>query len=275
MPPVAYDTQETLKKGRKRWFQARIYPLKGATGEIRNVIMMYEDITEQKWAEEDLQKLSAQLIDAQEAERKRISQELHDEMGQALTAMRINLTAMEKELPLDLAVKIRDRLTETSWLLDQVLEQVRELSLDLRPSMLDDLGLGPTLRWYLNRFARRLDVEVEVETVGLEERLPAELETLLYRVVQEALTNVAKHANAHWVRLRIERGESIVTAALEDDGIGFDVLKSAGGDASHDGMGLLGMRERVALWGGRFHIESSAARGTRLTIEIPLARCPD
>jgi signal transduction histidine kinase/AmiR/NasT family two-component response regulator len=238
------------------------------------------EIAERKRAEEevtkhrrDLQSLSAQLINAQEAERKRISRELHDEMGQALTAMSINLAAIEKELLPELSPMIRERLAETSSLADQTLEQVRELSLDLRPSMLDDLGLLPTLRWYVNRYAKRLDIEVEFEAIDFEERLAAEVETALYRVVQEALTNAARHAQANRVRIRLEREESTVAGLIEDDGQGFNVEEVAGRETSERGAGLLGIRERVASLGGRFRIQSRPGQGTRLSLEIPIADC--
>jgi two-component system sensor histidine kinase UhpB len=270
MPPVAYHTPETLKTGRKRWFQARIYPVKGDRDEIRNVIMMYEDITERQWATEDLQKLSAELMNAQEAERKRISQELHDELGQALTAMRINLAALEKDLSLGLPTS-RNKLSETGVLVDETLEHVRELSHALRPTMLDELGLVPTLRWYVNRYAERLGIEVEFEAMDLGDRPAAEIETALYRIVQEALTNIAKHAQARRVHLRLSRQESKVTALIEDDGIGFDVQKRMAADAPGSGAGLFGMRERVALWGGTFTIQSRPDQGTRLFVELPLS----
>jgi signal transduction histidine kinase len=219
--------------------------------------------------ERDLQKLSAQLLSAQEAERKRISQELHDEMGQALTAISINLAAIEKELPSGIISMIRGRLEETRSLADQTLEQIRELSLNLRPAMLDDLGLVPTLRWYVNRYATRLNIEVELDAIGVEERLSPETETVLYRIMQEALTNAARHAQAHRVRIRLERKEATVTASIEDDGQGFDVEVVTGRKALEHGVGLLGIRERVASVGGNFSIESYLGQGTRLTIEIP------
>jgi signal transduction histidine kinase len=219
--------------------------------------------------ERDLRRLSAQLINAQEAERKKISQELHDEMGQALTAISINLAAMEKELPSEFAPMIRERLAETSWLADQTLEQIRELSLSLRPAMLDDLGLVPTLRWYVNRYAKRLNIEVEFDAVRFEERPSPEVETVLYRVVQEVLTNVARHAQANRVRICLERKETTINAFIEDDGRGFDVEQVVGRETLECGVGLLGIRERVAALGGHFSIESGPGRGTRLSVEVP------
>ena len=271
MPPVAYHTPETIKTGRKRWFQARIYPVKGERGEIRNVIMMYEDITERQWATEDLQKLSAELMNAQEAERKRISQELHDELGQALTAMRINLAALEKEALPNLSRASQAKLTETGRLVDETLDHVRELSHALRPTMLDELGLVPTLRWYVTRYAERLGIRVEFEAIGLEDRPAVEIETALYRIVQEALTNIARHAQARQVHLRLACQESRLMALIEDDGIGFDAHKWMAADTASSGAGLFGMRERVARCGGTFTIQSRPGRGTRLFVELPLA----
>jgi len=235
-------------------------------------------VTERKKAEEavtkhrrDLQGLSARLINAQEAERKRIAQELHDEMGQALTAMAIDLAAIEKELPSELALMTADRLAETRSLADQTLQQIRELALDLRPAMLDDLGVVPTLRWYVNRYARRLHIDVEFEAIDFEERLTPEVETVLYRVVQESLTNVARHAEANRVHVHLERKESTVAGFIEDDGKGFDIEEVVGREDPARGAGLLGIRERVASLRGSFSILSRPGEGTRLSFEIPIA----
>ncbi len=274
MPPVAYHTLETLKLGRKRWFQARIYPVKGDRGEIRNVIMLYEDITERQWATEDLQRLSAQLMNAQEAERKRISRELHDELGQALTAMRINLASLESDLLPTLSAANGEKLVETGRLLDEILDHVRELSLAFRPTMLDELGLVPTLRWYADRYAKRLGIEVEFEASGLENRLPTEIETALYRVVQEALTNIARHAQARRVHLHLARKGSKVTASIQDDGAGFDLEKRTATGPPDSGAGLIGMRERIALLGGTFSLQAAPGRGTRLSVVVPVSLQP-
>jgi hypothetical protein len=168
MPPVAYHTPETLKTGRKRWFQARIYPVKDSRDEIRNVIMTYEDITDRQWATEGFQRLSAELMNAQEAERKRISQELHDELGQALTAMRINLTALEK----DLFPRFSDEPTKVDR--DQ---PVSGRNVGARPRAFscsapydaDELGLVRPCAG-MSRYAERLGIEVEFEAMDLEDR---------------------------------------------------------------------------------------------------------
>ena len=268
IPPVAYDTPETLKTGRKRWFQARIYPVLDERREIRNVIMMYEDITEHRWAAEDLQRLSIELMNSQESERKRISQDLHDDLGQALTAIRINLAGMERDLAAELSPLNAERLGEASMLVEQMLEHVRDLSHDLRPPMLDELGLVPTLRWFIKRQITRLGIDIEFETLEMEDRLAVDAETVLYRAVQEAFTNIARHARARRVKVRLLQNHTRVVLSIEDDGSGFDMKKWTA-DLSA-GAGLFGMRERVARAGGTLALFSRPGQGTRLSIELPL-----
>jgi signal transduction histidine kinase len=222
--------------------------------------------------EQELQKLSTRLIEAQEEERGRISRELHDEIGQVLTAMSINVAEIEKRLPQELEPAIKERLAETVALSEQMSKQISALALDLRPSLLDDLGLMPALRWYLSRYTERSGIQVRMEAVDLEKRLHPEVETALYRVVQEALTNVARHARATNVRLRLEHKAASVVATIEDNGQGFDTEKVARRRAPERGAGLLGMRERVTLLGGSFRVESVPQGGTRLSAAIPLRR---
>jgi signal transduction histidine kinase len=210
------------------------------------------------------------MVSAQEEERRHISQELHDELGQALTAIAFDLAAIEEELGPELAPAIKNRLAEARSLADQVDERVSEIALDLRPSLLDDLGLLSALHWYVNRYTQRLDIEVEMEVVGLDERLLPEVETALYRMVQEALTNVAKHAQASKVGIRLERAESAVVAIVEDDGRGFNVGTITGPAPPERGAGLLGIQERADLLGGTLSIESTPGQGTRLVIEVPI-----
>ncbi len=223
---------------------------------------LLEAVTRHK---EDLQRLSKEILDAQEAERKRISLELHDELGQALTAIGINLEELEKALPPEVSPRLKERLAETTDLADETLEQVREMALGLRPSLLDDLGLVPALRWYISQLAQRLTIEIGFEAVDCGDRLPMQVETALYRIVQEALTNIIRHAEASYARVRLECTASTIVTTIEDDGQGFDVEAAA----SRGGVGLLGMRERAALLGGSVSIDSQPGRGTRLTLEIP------
>lgn len=223
-----------------------------------------------------LRALTNKLTEVQESERRQIARELHDEMGQALTALRINLAAVEQTLPSNTSAQSRERLSEAIQLTEQTLEQIRELSLDLRPPMLDDLGLVPTLRWYLKRYASRTTISAELTVLGSEQRLSSVIETALYRVLQEALTNVARHAGATTVYLQLRYDGRTVTAQVEDDGDGFVVNDSLSPNLDARGMGLLGMRERVTLLGGTFQIESAPGKGTQLWLEIPVeGHCND
>lgn len=257
--------------GETKWFAAKLSPLL-LDDEFAGAVAVSRDTTKRKQAEEvatkhkeDLQRLSNLLLDAQEAERKRISLELHDELGQALTVIGMNLEELEKAVPPEVSPRFKDRLAETTGLADETLEQVREMALGLRPSLLDDLGLVPALRWYINRLAQRLVVEISFEAVACQDRLPTQVETALYRIVQEALTNIAKHALASRAHVHLECRPSSIVTTIEDDGQGFDLEATD----VRGGVGLLGMRERVALLGGSLSIDSQPGRGTRLTLEIP------
>jgi len=227
-----------------------------------------------------LRALTGKLTEVQEIERKQLARELHDEMGQALTAISMNLSIIRKDLP-DTCLDIcGERLDEASLLVDETLEQVRELSLNLRPPMLDDLGLVPTLRWYIQRYSKRTGMAVDFDTThfecnanvdgsGLDDRLHPDLETAFYRVLQEALTNVARHAGATTIRLSLRRTDSGVSAYVEDDGCGFDVATVMDQNLPGIGAGLLGMRERMVLLGGRLTLQSEPGTGTQLHFSVP------
>ncbi|MDQ3248076.1 MAG: histidine kinase, partial [Chloroflexota bacterium] len=227
---------------------------------------LFEAVNQQRT---QLRALTQQLTQVQENERRQLARELHDEVGQALTAIRINLAAIQKELPAATRVKVQERMDETTLLTDQIVEQIRELSLDLRPPMLDDLGLTPTLRWYLRRYSTRTAIATELMLTGLESRLAPALETALYRVTQEALTNIAKHAAATQVKVRLLRDGASVVLRIEDDGKGFDVAATVNAEGQAPGMGLLGMRERMTLLHGSFDITSGSNRGTCLHFSVP------
>lgn len=216
-----------------------------------------------------LKKMSARILEAQEAERKRISIELHDEMGQALTGIGINLAVIERLLPDTINPAIRERIGETRLLADQSSDQIKDLSFHLRPSILDDLGLEPTLRWYISRYAKRMGLQVDFEVCDCDASLAIETKTLLYRVVQEALNNVAKHAQARKVAVRIECSEKTTTLSVEDDGIGFRSEDPDPASAPTSGLGLIGIRERMSLVDGNLQIYSEPGKGTRVVVEVP------
>jgi two-component system sensor histidine kinase UhpB len=213
-------------------------------------------------------KYLSQIIEAQENERKRISRELHDEIGQALTAIKFNLDIMDRDLPSTFLV-IRERLGEAKSLSNQTLAAMRQLSMDLRPTMLDDVGLIPTLRWYIQNFSNRLDIYSNFQAIGLEEKLPPQIETAFYRIIQEALNNVAKHAEATRVEISLERSDSIISVSVTDNGRGFDLDKVLRPESLEKGFGIIGMQERVSLLWGKMDIQSRPDFGTYIYIEVP------
>jgi signal transduction histidine kinase/PAS domain-containing protein len=212
---------------------------------------------------ERLQLLSSELVRAQEAERKHIARELHDQIGQSLTAALLTLQGgIDKALP--------SRLETATELIEQVLQQVRTLSLELRPSMLDDLGLIPTLRWFITRQAELVGFHAEFifdEQIG---RYPNDIETTCYRIVQEALNNATRHAQAHSVRVELTQQEGELKVTINDDGVGFDVEQALRRVAAQRSFGLLSMQERVALVGGTFQIDSAPGEGTTIFVRLPI-----
>jgi signal transduction histidine kinase len=214
-----------------------------------------------------LQSLSQALIESQEAERRHLARELHDEIGQALTAVTLNLDALRKSERRDEAGRC---IEETSRLIKHLIEQVRDLSLDLRPSILDDLGLAAALRWYVARNAERSGVAIEFRAPSLEERLPPEIETACFRIAQEAVTNIVRHAHASRASVEIERTARELELKVSDDGAGFDVEQARDQARAGKSFGLVGMEERAALLGGSLEVESRRGRGTELRFRLPL-----
>jgi signal transduction histidine kinase len=233
---------------------------------------LYEELQH----EEELRRhLLERLIAVQEDERKRIALELHDQTGQLLTSLIMALGAVGEAESLS---QVRTYLPDLREIVAQVLREIHDLALELRPSVLDDLGLLPALRNLHKGFEDRFHVPVDLQVLGLDgERLPAKVETALYRIVQEALTNVARHAAAEHVSVLLERRRASVKLIVEDDGRGFDVagagsapLRFAQAQDSPERLGLYGMRERASLLGGTLTIESSPGTGTAIFVEVPL-----
>jgi len=214
-----------------------------------------------------LQALSQRLVDAQETERRRIAHELHDEIGQILTAAKLSIQTAQS-LPADRAA---NALTGGIEAVERALQRVRDLSLDLRPSLLDDLGLVPALRWFLDRQAQRASFSVHFDGSPLARRLDPDLEIVCFRIVQEALTNIARHADAESVVVSIAEDESKVDLTIEDDGLGFDVVEALDRAARGESIGLLGMRERAALAGGELAVRSTPGGGTTIHAQLPLS----
>lgn len=210
--------------------------------------------------------LVEKLIRAQEDERKRIARELHDETSQSLTSMKLGLRVIEEEKDLD---KVRNVSAELRETLGQTLEVVSGLARDLRPSVLDDMGLKAALTRYINNCSNRLGLRIGLHTEGLDEcRFPSYLETAVYRIVQESLTNVMKYANAENVSVVVRYDGELLTAIVEDDGTGFSMDEILSGK-DNTGLGIFGMQERAVFVGGALEIESAPGKGTAVYLKIP------
>ncbi|MBN1811170.1 MAG: PAS domain S-box protein [Anaerolineae bacterium] len=213
---------------------------------------------------ERLQILSQRLVEVQESERRTIARELHDEIGQALTGLKLVLDMTARSPGEDIGESLREALA----LVDGLMAQVRDLSLDLRPTMLDDLGLLPALLWHCGRYTDQTGVHVDFRHTNLEgRRFGPKVETAAYRIVQEALTNVARHADVDQVTVRLWAEQDTLNVQIEDQGAGFDPERAM---VAEESSGLVGMRERAVLLGGELTIESTPGAGTRLMAELPL-----
>lgn len=224
-----------------------------------------QEIAARKQAEEALHTLSRQVLEAQENERRRLARELHDEIGQALTALKFNLHAAQRQ-PGTLTARLEDSL----GIADRTLKQIRDLSLDLRPSLLDDLGLVAALNWYMERQAERVGFVAHITTDPLLLDVSPTIATTCFRVVQEAVTNVIRHAQAKDVWIELRQSNAALFLILRDNGVGFNVPAAQERAALGVSMGLPGMQERVCLVGGQLTISSTSEQGTEISASFPL-----
>ncbi|MGE3805478.1 MAG: PAS domain S-box protein, partial [Gemmataceae bacterium] len=261
------------KQGEMRWIRFSTRPLwDNKQNRVVRLLGAVQDITERKLAEEGLaesrrrlQLLSHRLLEVQEQERRHLARELHDEIGQNLTGLQLILEMCRRTQ----GESQQTRLVEAQRLVQELAGRVRDLSLDLRPSMLDDdLGLLPALRFLCRRYATQTSIQVHLDWHGAETRFPSEQETAIYRIVQEALTNAARHACVKELTVEICATPDWLEAVIADQGKGF-VPESVlvGGSSS----GLSGMYERATLLGGSLRIESAPGCGTRISARLPLA----
>jgi signal transduction histidine kinase len=213
-----------------------------------------------------IRSFSRRLEEAHEIERRHLSRELHDQIGQALTAAKINTAMLRSTAPSDLAA----RLDENATILDRLLQQTRQISLDLRPPLLDDLGLVPALRWYVDQQAERAGLEAEFSADPLADDVPPHIRIACFRLAQEAITNVVRHADAKTLMVELRRADTSLHLIVRDDGGGFDVPEAEALAQLGACLGLLGIKERAALAGGRAHISSSPGGGTTVEILLPL-----
>ena len=214
-------------------------------------------------AERQMRGLSQQLVATQEEERKKLSRELHDHVGQVLTALRMELGRIDRlRTPAD--HRLGEAVAECRRLVNEIVHSVRDLALGLRPSMLDDFGLQAALEWHVRDLARRYSLPVDLDVEGQFDELPDAYRTCVYRIVQEALTNSVRHANANHVRVHVSGAADTLKVIVADDGIGFDSTQRV------SGLGLRGMEERVREIGGALTIKSAPAGGTTLEVRLPL-----
>jgi PAS domain S-box-containing protein len=257
----------------ERWFELSVSTKLGTAEHGKRFIVLSRDITERKQAEiessehaKQLQALSRRVLQAQEAERRRLAIELHDELGQALTAIKFNLQAQERfkdQTPAELNA-------ENLAIVEDALQQVRRLALALRPSMLDDLGLVPALRWLAGQAEARGDVVVQLRASNFHSRLAPEIETACFRIVQESLTNIVRHAKARSVEIDLSQDAGTLEIRIQDDGCGFNPAAVREHARAGGSMGMLGMQERASLIGGQLDIQSAPGQGSKLSLRCPL-----
>jgi len=224
-----------------------------------------------KQSEKRLRSLSSELLRAQEKERKRLSKELHDELGQSLALLKHRLRSIERGVG-EHQPSLRKECEETSRFVDETIESVRRLSRDLSPSILEDLGLSAALRWLLDSFGERHSIQISFDVDGIDGLFSQETQTNLYRISQEALTNIGRHAEASGIRFAVQKNENHVSFVVEDNGKGFDVTQIRSRLSHEKGIGLAAMAERAYMLGATFHIWSLLGEGTRISLKIPLGK---
>jgi signal transduction histidine kinase len=220
----------------------------------------------------ELHQLSGDLLTAQEDERKRLSYELHDQMGQIISMINVKLTEAEQGLPAGTQPEVHDKLSEAGHLADRAMAEVRALASDLRPTVLGDLGLIPALRWLVGEFQQSHNIQVLFDAAGMEPRLDEEIESALFRIAQEALTNVSRHARATRVEVLVAANNSAVSLMVADDGRGFSTSEVPLPLSRSGGVGMVAMRERAARLNGYLTVQSAPGMGTTLEVTVPLKR---
>jgi signal transduction histidine kinase len=257
--------------GKQKTIESSTVPISNPQGLIVGAVVVHEDATERVRAQRALQELanrlqqlSRSLLTVQEEERRHLSRELHDEFGQLLAAITLHLHAAKSVA----GVAAQSNLDESMALVQRAGAQVRSLALELRPTILETGGLDTTLRWLAEQHQQRTGTITEV--VGHLGDVPSDLAIACFRVVQEAMTNVVRHARAQHVWIELNQNDVRLELVLRDDGVGFDVTSTLDRAATGANLGLLGMRERVEILGGQLEIDSQPGRGTRIHISLPL-----
>ncbi len=266
--PTITEARFIDKSGEERYFEVNAGLIEH--DDRKAVLVIFRDITDNKEYERSLKRLSEQMLRTQEEERRRISRELHDEIGQALSAMNISIDILLRDGGWRGETTAR-RLRDMKKLIEKGIDDVHRISYNLRPYLLDNFGIVAALRWYADAFAERTGIEVGLQIEGEWQKLDPVVETTVYRVIQEALTNISKYAEARRAFISLSEAPTGMELIIEDDGKGFatEPVQRKGGLVK-GGLGLFGIGERVSAVGGNFSITSKAGAGTKLIIGIPV-----
>lgn len=267
---------------KQQWFETTLVPQYDNSQTIVSILGISREITERRKLElqhmelvttlksqqKTLKDLSSEIIRTQEAERKRISREMHDEFGQTLIAISLNLEIINQGYSLG-TEELQSKIADCKQLVQKMMQEIHRFSFELRPMILDDLGLLPAIRSHSREYSKRTGIEVNFYGSEVIDKLDNEVKTVLYRIFQEGLNNIAKHAHAHSVDISLKKDGGVISMSIMDDGVGFDHQKSTGAKPGKGGLGLQGIRERVRSVGGNFRIARRSSSGTVLTVDIP------
>jgi PAS domain S-box-containing protein len=272
---VAHEVEVVDKRGRRFLVFQRADSIKDADGRIVGLIVIHRDITDYKRVQSELQEyanrlrgMAVQLGKAEELGRQRIARELHDGVGQNLTALGISLNILRSRLPTELQAELAPLWDSSLELVQETVQHMRGVMAELQPPVLDDYGLFAALQWYAKRFSERTGITAVAKGEDPRPRLPAQAEASLFRIAQEAMTNVAKHGHATRIDVVMEVRDGAIRLIIADDGVGFDP-RSIRGSGEQGGWGLLIMKERAEAANGQFLLESKPGQGTRVIVEIP------
>ncbi|HXO77634.1 MAG TPA: PAS domain S-box protein, partial [Puia sp.] len=268
------EFRNKAKDGSIYWVDMTIVPFLNDRNEPYEYLALDNDITERKNAEallaqsyQDIRQLAAHLQDIREEERTAIAREIHDELGQQLTGLKMDLSWIGKRKMVQEDIEVRQKVLTVMSLLDTTIKTVRRIATDLRPSILDDLGLIAAIEWQSQEFEKRSGISTTFVSTIDERKYSSVISIGLFRICQETLTNVARHANASKIRISLqEREDANILLKIEDDGKGFEVGKTG----EKKTLGLLGMKERTLMMGGQFRMDSHPGKGTTLSVTVPL-----
>jgi PAS domain S-box-containing protein len=276
-PIINFEMPTRRADGSQRLFIWNVDRLLDNKGAPSGIIAIGSDITERKQmekalqeSEEQLRYLSASLMAAQEDERKRIAREIHDELGQALTVLKLRLRSVEKRLRKN-QVALREDCENLLQYTDEIVKIVRRISRELTPSILEDLGFTAAVRWLVDSFRKDQAIKIALDTADINNLLVKDAQIVVYRILQEALNNITKHAQAQHVAVLIREFENKLLFCVEDDGKGFDMEQVSERDPTERGLGLKTMHERALMVNGSLDLVSQEGKGTRITLSIPIA----